>query len=94
MRPEEIAQVVSLCRARAGLKLAPDKTYLMESRLAAKKAADWRKTPPKVPHVQKPGIAGAARGNNPDAELESQFAKNPTLKNAQRLYTARSNRKG
>jgi chemotaxis protein methyltransferase CheR len=34
MRPEEIAQVVSLCRARAGLKLAPDKTYLMESRLA------------------------------------------------------------
>jgi chemotaxis protein methyltransferase CheR len=34
VRPEEIAQVVSLCRARAGLKLAPDKTYLMESRLA------------------------------------------------------------
>jgi chemotaxis protein methyltransferase CheR len=34
MRPEEIAQVVSLCRARAGLKLAPDKTYMMESRLA------------------------------------------------------------
>jgi chemotaxis protein methyltransferase CheR len=34
MRPEEIAQVVSLSRARAGLKLAPDKTYLMESRLA------------------------------------------------------------
>jgi len=34
VRPEEIAQVVTLCRARAGLKLAPDKTYLMESRLA------------------------------------------------------------
>jgi len=31
---EEIAQVVSLCRARAGLKAAPDKTYLIESRLA------------------------------------------------------------
>jgi len=30
---EEIAQVVSLCRARAGLKVAPDKTYVMESRL-------------------------------------------------------------
>ncbi|HEY1753077.1 MAG TPA: protein-glutamate O-methyltransferase CheR [Caulobacteraceae bacterium] len=34
MTPEEIAQVVSLCRARAGLRIAPDKTYLMESRLA------------------------------------------------------------
>jgi chemotaxis protein methyltransferase CheR len=32
--PTEIAQVVSLCRAMAGLKVAPDKTYLMESRLA------------------------------------------------------------
>jgi chemotaxis protein methyltransferase CheR len=31
---EEVALIVSLCRARAGLKLAPDKTYLMESRLA------------------------------------------------------------
>jgi len=31
---EEIAQVVSLCRARAGLRVAPDKTYMMESRLA------------------------------------------------------------
>jgi len=31
---EEVAQVVSLCRARAGLKVAPEKTYLMESRLA------------------------------------------------------------
>jgi chemotaxis protein methyltransferase CheR len=30
---EEIAQIVSLCRVRAGLKVAPDKTYLMESRL-------------------------------------------------------------
>ncbi len=34
MRAEEIAQVVALCRARAGLKVAPDKTYLIESRLA------------------------------------------------------------
>ena len=34
MNAEEIAQVVSLCRARAGLKVAPDKTYMMESRLA------------------------------------------------------------
>ena len=34
MSPTEIAQVVSLCRALAGLKVAPDKTYLTESRLA------------------------------------------------------------
>jgi chemotaxis protein methyltransferase CheR len=34
VNPTEIAQVVSLCRAMAGLKVAPDKTYLMESRLA------------------------------------------------------------
>ena len=34
MTAEEIAQIVSLCRVRAGLKVAPDKTYLMESRLA------------------------------------------------------------
>jgi chemotaxis protein methyltransferase CheR len=34
MNPTDIAQVVSLCRARAGLKVAPDKTYLIESRLA------------------------------------------------------------
>lgn len=34
MNAEEVALVISLCRARAGLKLAPDKTYLMESRLA------------------------------------------------------------
>ena len=34
MTAEEIAQVVSLCRARAGLKVAPDKTYLIESRLS------------------------------------------------------------
>ena len=34
MTAEEIAQIVSLCRARAGLKVAPDKTYLIESRLA------------------------------------------------------------
>ena len=34
MNAEEIAHVVSLCRVRAGLKVAPDKTYLMESRLA------------------------------------------------------------
>jgi len=31
---EEIAQIVALCRVRAGLKVAPDKTYLMESRLS------------------------------------------------------------
>jgi len=31
---EEIAQLVALCRARAGLKVAADKTYLIESRLA------------------------------------------------------------
>jgi chemotaxis protein methyltransferase CheR len=30
---EEIAQIVSLCRVRAGLKVAADKTYLIESRL-------------------------------------------------------------
>jgi chemotaxis protein methyltransferase CheR len=34
MNPTEIAQVVSLSRAMAGLRVAPDKTYLMESRLA------------------------------------------------------------
>lgn len=34
MNAEEVALVVSLCRARAGLKLSPEKTYLMESRLA------------------------------------------------------------
>jgi chemotaxis protein methyltransferase CheR len=31
---EEIAEIVALCRIRAGLKVAPDKTYMMESRLA------------------------------------------------------------
>jgi len=31
---EELAQIVALCRARAGLKVAADKTYLIESRLA------------------------------------------------------------
>jgi chemotaxis protein methyltransferase CheR len=31
---EEIAQIVALCRVRAGLKVAADKTYLIESRLA------------------------------------------------------------
>ena len=34
MTAEEIAQIVSLCRVRAGLKVAADKTYLIESRLA------------------------------------------------------------
>jgi chemotaxis protein methyltransferase CheR len=34
MTAEEIAQIVALCRVRAGLKVAPDKTYLIESRLA------------------------------------------------------------
>ena len=33
MTAEEIAQIVSLCRVRAGLKVAADKTYLIESRL-------------------------------------------------------------
>ena len=33
MTAEEIAEIVALCRVRAGLKVAPDKTYLMESRL-------------------------------------------------------------
>ena len=33
MTAEEIAQIVALCRARAGLKVAADKTYLIESRL-------------------------------------------------------------
>jgi chemotaxis protein methyltransferase CheR len=31
---EDIAYLVSLCRTRAGLKLAPEKTYYIESRLA------------------------------------------------------------
>jgi chemotaxis protein methyltransferase CheR len=31
---EEIAEIVALCRVRAGLKVAPDKTYMTESRLA------------------------------------------------------------
>jgi chemotaxis protein methyltransferase CheR len=34
MNAEEVALVVSVCRARAGLKVAPDKTYLIESRLS------------------------------------------------------------
>ena len=34
MNAEEIALLSSLCRARTGLKLAVDKTYFMESRLA------------------------------------------------------------
>ena len=34
MKAEEIALVASLSRARAGLKVAPEKTYLMESRLS------------------------------------------------------------
>ena len=34
MTAEEIAQIVALCRVRAGLKVAADKTYLIESRLA------------------------------------------------------------
>ena len=33
MRPDDITLLVSLCRVRAGLNVAPDKTYLMESRL-------------------------------------------------------------
>lgn len=34
MKPEDISLLVSLCRARAGLRVAPEKTYLIESRLA------------------------------------------------------------
>lgn len=34
MRPDDISLVVSLCRARAGAKVAADKTYLIETRLA------------------------------------------------------------
>ena len=34
MRAEDIALVSSICRTRAGLKVAPEKTYLMESRLS------------------------------------------------------------
>ena len=34
MTPEDIQLVVALCKARAGLKVDPAKTYLMESRLA------------------------------------------------------------
>ena len=34
MRPDDISLVVSLCRARAGLKVSAEKTYLIESRLA------------------------------------------------------------
>ena len=33
MEPDDITLLVSLCRTRAGLKVSPDKTYLMESRL-------------------------------------------------------------
>ncbi|MFO1013286.1 MAG: protein-glutamate O-methyltransferase CheR [Caulobacteraceae bacterium] len=34
MKPEDISLLVSLCRARAGLRVAPEKTYMIESRLA------------------------------------------------------------
>jgi chemotaxis protein methyltransferase CheR len=33
MSPDDITLLVSLCRARAGLKISPEKTYLIESRL-------------------------------------------------------------
>ena len=33
MTPDDITLLVSLCRVRAGLRVAPDKTYLIESRL-------------------------------------------------------------
>lgn len=33
MKPDDITLLVSLCRARAGLKIAQEKTYLIESRL-------------------------------------------------------------
>ena len=35
MSPEEIAAVHTMCRARAGLKVTPDKSYLIESRLGS-----------------------------------------------------------
>jgi chemotaxis protein methyltransferase CheR len=34
VRPDDISLVISLCRARAGLKISAEKTYLIESRLA------------------------------------------------------------
>jgi chemotaxis protein methyltransferase CheR len=34
VRPDDISFVVSLCRAKAGLKVSAEKTYLIESRLA------------------------------------------------------------
>jgi len=34
VRPDDISLVISLCRARAGLKVSAEKTYLIESRLA------------------------------------------------------------
>jgi chemotaxis protein methyltransferase CheR len=34
VRPDDIALLVSLCRARAGLRVPADKTYLLETRLA------------------------------------------------------------
>ena len=33
MSPDDITLLVSLCRARAGLRISPEKTYLIESRL-------------------------------------------------------------
>jgi chemotaxis protein methyltransferase CheR len=33
VKPDDITLLVSLCRARAGLRVAPEKTYLIESRL-------------------------------------------------------------
>ncbi|MGH6992637.1 MAG: CheR family methyltransferase [Caulobacteraceae bacterium] len=34
MTPEDVSFVIALCRSRAGLKVVPEKTYLIESRLA------------------------------------------------------------
>ncbi|HEX7761914.1 MAG TPA: protein-glutamate O-methyltransferase CheR [Caulobacteraceae bacterium] len=34
MRPDDVSLVISLCRARAGLKISAEKTYLIESRLS------------------------------------------------------------
>ena len=83
---------IPLLRSALGQKILFD---AVKARQAHKAVQTYRsKASRTIPTVQRPGVAGAARRSNPDAELESQFAKNPTLKNAQRLYTARSNRKG
>jgi chemotaxis protein methyltransferase CheR len=59
VRPDDISLVISLCRARAGMKVSGEKTYLIESRLA--------------PIARKEGFAsipellGAVRGKREEA---------------------------